>query len=701
MLPLINKTKQAEQAIQRESSLKELLLSNSKSHTNISRKDLNISDQPGIISDKYEVAINNPIAKLSNEFCEAYEVINHTASASQNLYAIVFKKEAPIRFSEIMFLKNHMPLNMVHPIDFGVTRLNDEERFVIIMPIIKAKSLRDIINEGVKFEQKFIQKNIAPTILKALNTIHQNGFMHGKINSENIYIDANGEVLVGECFFEPCGFKQAPIFETIARSQTHLFGKGSHSNDSDLYALGVLIFALAASKDMYVFQNDTFIKEKLSSTTYGYLMNIKTIVGPIADLIRGLTNDDSKSRWGTLEVDNFLQGRSHNFNWPNDKNFLIRAITFNGSDYYSKRHLAHDLANNWEAAKSFLNTDKLVKWLASSKDEEKTIYAAKMILGNSVVKNSYADDEKLMKVIIILDPSGPIRIRDFSFNPDGIGSLMCMSFAYGDNETIKFLVNFLFLGTYIFYDFLAKIYQDQINIEFLSSLDRIRDCLKRSDIGYGIERVLYEMNPTLMSQTFQIDKRILLSSSDALEIIEQGTLSFEDITSSKHLVAFISAKNKGNKDFLIESLNKFPSLQKSRAIQLLAILCLAQDETRIDSLQRTCLIIKNALQDIIDLVLKSRSIRDDFKERIHVASESSNLKLMLKTMCDTRYYKRDEMGYIYAIRRGAEISAQIFQYFNAEQFHRDIRKRSLEFAIKFSYLASCFVIAIVIIKGWS
>ncbi len=667
---------------------------------------LNQSAVANQLSGRYEI-LGEKNVDYSTEYCNAYNVVDLIdGNNSQNLYALVFNKTMPIRMHEIIKLKKMNMPSLITPLDFGIVPIgsNEVQHFVVIMRKPRGMSLKELQGKGIKFDFAFITQKFLPAVLPILNSIHQSQIYHGSLNSDNIYLDEAGNILIDQCVSELCGHSQYVFYETIDRAQCLPLGKCRGHAGIDYYALGMIIFFLISGRDFASSDAQEIIKQKLYQGTYHFLNAAFLLNGQLADLIRGLVSDQNDLRWGATEVDGFLQGRSYSITDLTDLTYFSRAVVFNGKEHYSKRSLVYDMSLNWDVAKEYIKQDKIKKWLENNTSEEKYVEALELF-SNSTSGKSLSqklispDDERLIKLMIILDPEGPIRFKNFAFYKEGIGPVLAHSIGYSHAETTQILAALLYLNVFVIYEVLAQLYAKPNLSEYMVQINRCSEFLKKSEYGFGIERCLYDLNPTLICQSSIVSNQFCIGLKDILEFLNSASLNFEDLVAKKTISCFLASRIVLLTEIKNRELDKYPMVQRSRAYQILGIFAQAQKHAKISDLMNLCNTIMESVRDVLDAALKSGSIKKIFFEKLSVASRTGNIHELQKIALNSTHINDDIDGYTSALRRGAEIAREIFSLNNKNSINYEIKRKSLRLAVRFSYLICGFIVLSIILQS--
>ena len=678
--------------------------------SDLDKSKLGISEQESRLGN-FEIT-KTKITSLSNEFADAFEVTQSIAIASEadaqpdEYYAMVFKKNLPVRIREIEVLHKLQITGHSSPVHYGIMPFGDADNlfFVCIFTKPRGKSLEEIVKAGVKLDETFILTKIVKPLIQTLNLLHQNKIFYGSLNPKNIYIDKNGDICLAETLSTFSGFHQRVFYETVDRAQASLYGKGIGSELNDYYSLGMTIYFLLSGKDFAEIDDSEILRLKLHEGTYSWLNASYIMGGQIQDLVKGLVIDNPRQRWGYMDIDNLLNNRSYTVTNLIDKNYLSRAIIFNGKEFYSRKSLAHEMALNWDLAKTFLLTDKIKKWLEIGSSEEKFLEALEAVtISSSTVKSLTqklfnSDDERLMRALIALDPDAPVRFKNIAFNRDGVGTMLINSINKGQSDVTHIVASCLFVNVFSVYEILSGITGDNSYIKRLSEIQKCSDLLKKPDSGFGLERILYELNPTLICQHPILERDFCIGIKDIIDFLEYNGVSYDEITSKKSIVSFIASKLKLTVAHKVDALDRYQVLQKTKSYQTLYIFSLAQQFLKISKLPTICYVLRDAIKDTLSTILRSSRVKIKFFEKIDKAAERGNITELFKAAVATESIDNDISGYAKALRRGAEISMELFTYSNREKIILDLKKKALRYAVRFSYLVCGFTIITMILQ---
>ena len=441
------------------------------------------------------------------------------------------------------------------------------------------------------------------------------------------------------------------------------------------------------------------IHRKFLHGSPNFLISESSTTNTISNIFMGLCNDNEEVRWNHSKLDNYLESKQVSPKNLVNPDYMSRAIVFRKKEFYSCKALAYSMSQYPDEAKNFIKTDKIQKWLSNFKSQAKT---AELVVSVNYIgprSHSFSDEEKLIKVLLVLDPTGPIRSRTITFMPDGFATELLIAFNTNNSENLHSLIGFFTSGLSAFYsEALENLPYSHINrkINFIS--DKI-SLMKSSDPGFGIERAVYDLNPYLTCQTLFLKQCYCIGLADAVNFIDKNNISYKDIASKKNCTSFLAAKLNGNHSFRIMKLEQVSSLFKNRVLQNVNILAQCQQKTKLNQLPNILKNVKDEICELIDENCMSVSIKKRIFDNIINAEKTGSLFEILKAATPVDLIQQDDEGYSNALRRGAELSFKIFSFNNRDNVNSLIRSKSLSLAIKLSYVLCSFLFIIILLKN--
>ncbi len=667
-------------------------------------EDIGISEVTGLIAGKFTVDFKtSKLEQFSTPQADAYSATG--ADNSSNHYCLTFKKDMPIRLAEIITLKAVLIPGLISPLEIEIAGFSEsEEKFLcVICEKPKGKTLKEWVRENRRFSKGFILKKIIDPINKVLLKLHKTGVVHGQVNPSTIYLDENDEIILGECISSLTGLMQPNAYEVINRAQSHKYGKGSGDKSIDYYALGMTIFSITSGIFFEDLDHIDIVESKLQEGSFNLLKRHSHFSGTIGDLLNGLVIDDKNLRWGFKEVENIIMDGSYTVPSLVDKSILPRPIPFKEKEHFSKAALAHHLAKNWEEAKVFIKQAFLLKWLDISIHEQVTIEALERLQELVNMRGSkYAlfskEDEHLIKLIILLDPEGPIRYKEIAVHIEGIGPLLSYSMLSQENELTQFIANGLFIDLFSFYDQVAAWLQNNSYSKGLPALKQASSYIRKGGYGFGMERCCYDLNASLPCQSHVLGKGLVYGLRSALKYIDGAKVSIEELLSKKNFLCFIASKINLNDDLKVTKLRSFYALDKDKTFISLAILSIAQKKADLDELKNLGELYAEKVKVVLEEAIKGETIKKNIFTAIDKVKSEGNLNLIKHKATDVNYLEQDAKGFIIAANRVITINNELEQLKSKQVIEQTARKRGLKIAVNISYIIAALSIILGIIK---
>ena len=151
------------------------------------------------------------------------------------------------------------------------------------------------------------------------------------------------------------------------------------------------------------------------------------------------------------------------------------------------------------------------------------------------------DHHTIARVCMFLYPQGPVRYKGLSISLDSIGGLIADAFANDDRQTITILSEFLDTR---FLNSLAETLGSK-SPEFAqqaANMRKMSDIAKNNQLSQGMERVLYELNPSMPCLSKKFGNTWIISVEQAVKALDRlaSTGSVANVLADRHIAAFMS-----------------------------------------------------------------------------------------------------------------------------------------------------------------
>jgi hypothetical protein len=221
-----------------------------------------------------------------------------------------------------------------------------------------------------------------------------------------------------------------------------------------------------------------------------------------------------------------------------------RPFEFAGQPYYTARSLAHALTRDPAAAVRALKGPDFDVWMQRSLGDEDRSRMLKVALGEGHDVGLAGHDERLIaRVGIALDPPAPIRYKNFAAAIDGFGTALVAAFR--GRGSVQHIAEAM-AGRLPQFWFGAQPGVKPESVPILKNFERLRLFIDDRRPGFGVERIVYEMNPKLHCLSPIIEPDYVLDVGDAMAALERASQkrTADDFQVDRHLAAFIAARSR-------------------------------------------------------------------------------------------------------------------------------------------------------------
>lgn len=618
---------------------------------------------PVKLGERYEIMPGTPIPGLNAPGGGAFAA-RGLRDKRVEPFAIVCSGTALPRSEVASTIANLDSQAVMRLLDWGVVDWPPDKcrRYALVFEKPAGRRLMNALTDVVEpMAEDQLTRVVLTPVVHALREMSGRGVTHGGIRPTNLfYRDLTAANLVmGECVSCPPGYAQPTLMETIERGMAQPSGRGHGAAADDMYSLGVtLLILLLGRNPLGGMEDEQVLQAKIERGSYPALVGQIRLPLAITEVVRGLLVDDPKQRWTVNDLDLWLSGRRLSPKQPQVARRAARPLEYQGQDLWFARTVARALGRNPAIATPIIENGELDKWLRRSLADEARADAVGHAVQTAAAaaKGGSVADRLVARVCMALDPTAPIRYKNRSVMIDGIGAALAEAFLRGDNPqpVAEMIGNQLPM-------FWANVQAD-FKPEFVplvQMFDQLRGFLDRSAHGLGLERVLYEMNPSMPCVSSMTIKYYPLTPADLLRALEWtasgGQRPREPI--DRHVAAFIASRHKKTEEMLLSQLGQ--SIEPLRRyIAMLTILADMQARTGVDGLPHLC----NWMVSLLEPVFKrfhNRPKQTEVRKQAESAAHHGKLNELLKICDDPDSLNRDKKGFEEAQLNFREASAEI------------------------------------------
>lgn len=509
-------------------------------------------------------------------------------------------------------------------------------------------------------------------LASALADLRDRDIVHGSIRGANIFDGGRPgfeRIILGDCLSSPTSSTQPVLYETIEKACAMPVGRGPGALSDDMYALGVtLAVMLRHVNPLEGLGDQEIIERKIEEGSYSALLGKDRFTGSILELLRGLLHDDVGQRWRLDEVAEWLDGRRLSPKQSARRNKAARPIAFNGRKYTQPEILAMDLSRNVNEAKQIVEDGEMEQWIVRAlEDKQMAVRLDNAIRSSEEGGKGAGYPERLAtRTAIALDPEGPIRYKNISVAPEGVGAALMEAFVMKRDLHVftEFFMNY-FITQWV--DAQPATVQDASSL--ISKYDGARAHLRVKGMGGGLEKCLYAMNPEAHCLSEKISKYHVRSPEDMLYAFEKMSSlpSRPGMFFDRHIVAFLSVKDRKNIDPYIFDLNT-PE-QYRRTLAEMRTLATIQKRSQLPRFPGIAGWMVDNLEPVYER-FHDRELRADLKKKAERAKETGDLARLILLFDNPALYQEDLANFRRAMRTHYDLEQE------AAQMERDLREES-------------------------
>ncbi|WND03121.1 hypothetical protein QGN29_01915 [Temperatibacter marinus] len=497
--------------------------------------------------ERYSVNFSVPLPQFDTSGGKAYKVVD-SKKPDAPLYAFVHYHGAYVRSNVYKLLSKRSSPNVVCPVDHGLMNIQAGENRQSLVTIFERPTGDPLFSvEGAhpKLDTSKLRTNVALSIIKAIAGLHKKKIIHGSLHPSRMFFvsQESDDVYLGECITTPCGFDQPPEYEPLSVAFADAEGRGEGTPSRDFFQLGASIMTLYFGKSLDGARaQEAMLMARVNQSSFWALAGGQDVPGAVGQLLKGVMLDDDEDRWGFEDVLNWYEGsapikRSGMRNWT-----MNRPTNFKGTSYVDRRLLASAFAHDPKSAAVLIRGLEFEQWMSMCLREE--IYSDSLQSLLAISSGSGMGHEEAHALItrftVFLHPDGPIRYKGLSFYPDAVPALMQTLVQRDEREKIRFLLEIMNKKLMTALASLSN-EQNPNGAKLLNQYSGYDGYARSPDVGKGVERVLYELNPAAPCMSPKMDKNWVVSGKQLVESINRlaEVGSIKNILLDRHIAAFI------------------------------------------------------------------------------------------------------------------------------------------------------------------
>lgn len=645
---------------------------------------------------------SRPLPQFDHQYAKAFEATD-THNPNRAAYAMVLENTLPYRASAMEEMVGFNSPFACDLLGYGTVHCSHlgEARMVVFLQRPQGTPLTEIIKAQGRIHEHRVTDTVLQPIIRSLLAMREREVpvSHGHINPNNFYL--GDDPMLGECYSAPCGALNHYLYEPPERAGAVPLGRGEANEKSDAYALGVLAFECIYGLDkIRALPREEFTRLSMEIGTYNLFASNREFSDMYQDFFRGVLTDNPNERWGLDQLQQWLSGKRFNMIAPSAPKEASRAFDFRGEHFFSRRLLAYMFQTHWRDTVKDIRHMRLERWAEMSlhrPEMAERIERALRIAGEA--SNERAVNDMMTRVISILDPNGPIRTVSFALRPDGIGPMLAELTQENNPTELNYLLTCIDTDVSNYWADLDN-FNKTVDQQVLWKLQRVKPFLKSRAFGFGLERVLYDLNPSLPCQSDLLRQYHVTSAHEALKALDAIAKNLAPDTSfmDRHLAAFIASKIDLAKEVRLLDLQTIPKLADNAELVVLKIL--ARVQARHDRLQLVGLATWAAMrvEKMLDEI-HNRVTRKELKLELKRLAQSGSLADVLSAVVNREIAVRDHEGFARAIAMHQINNAKIDRFQNPKSIAKKANDLGGKLATSISGLGLTITFFIVLIQA--
>ena len=622
-----------------------------------------------VLNRRYKVVVSAPLTALDTPTARAFRVEDLDsgkmgATGVSGLFARVNGTGLPLRDWEIEVLRELRHPHLMRLIDVGTTEYGEPGQAAQTVVLEYPQGGRLMPSEGARpMPLREVKRRVLAPLCGVLETLHNRNIFHRAIHPDNLFVGPKPEmdIILGDCISSVAGHNLPSAFQPLERASAAPLGCGAGDRAADIFSFGVTIAALIAGRIPGADRDPAdLLHARMEQGSRAALYGSLSLPREIDRLLVGMLADDPDDRWTIANIQNWWNGRLVSIASDRNVDKLKREFSFDERRIQNPIAIAEAFNQNWGEAVTVIQCGRLEKWLAADRDRA---VAAETVIAlresNAASAGKLTNDALVSRVCMALDPKGPIRFRGMAVSIDAIGVMLAYAFIEGRQDIADNIAAMLDRG--LPGSWIAAINERRKEMGAESSyFMRLRQYNSNPRLGQGLERCLYDMNPSLRCLHPLIDPADSGDAAALLASLDENCSSGDDepLWMDRHVIAYLAAHLHPRSDGLLASMAMPGKPQAINAMTGLAMIALAQERLGVPPLPRLTQTAGSSLFELVE-IYRSDSRRKALQSAIERQLDRGDFISLLKLLNDNDLQEQDRYEYDAAKDRYKSIAAEI------------------------------------------
>jgi hypothetical protein len=397
---------------------------------------------------------------------------------------------------------------------------------------------------------------------------------------------------------------------------------------------------------------EEFIERTMRQGAYQVFSAGRDFSDTLQDFFRGILNDNPADRWGLDQLSQFIGGKRFNMIAPTPPKEAARPIVFDGENIFSRRVIVNAMRKNWREATKDIRALSLARWCETSLHRPELAERLDRAIrsgGGGAMSNDKQLTDMMTRVFAILDPAGPLRTKTLSLRPDAI-PMMIASVIEDKGPELGQLLHMIQTNICSFWMEQHDSNKSPDMSQFIWRLQRVKPYIESRALGFGVERALYELNPSMCCQSPLLKPYHVTSVVEALSTLDILAKSAAQDTSliDRHIAAFLAAKIDLNREIRLDDVTRIPELSENQELIMLRLIARAQQKHARLKLIGLCAWSGMRIEKMFDTI-HNRVIRKRQKLLLKKLVSTGSVSEVLSSIVNRDVVIRDTDGFVQAL----------------------------------------------------
>lgn len=623
--------------------------------------------EPIVLKERVEIDADRPLPEFNIQNAAAYAAKARRESQGE-LVAYACDPRIPHRHEDLETMRGFSTTGLIRFAEWGVVTWRPLNRRLAVVVYEKPMGgrLASKVSDTIEpMSDEVITRNFLTPAMGVLRDMSARGVPHRAIRPDNLFYSDTGKrhIILGDALTAPPGLHNPAFCETLEQGMADPEARGRGGVSDDLYAIGVcVIFLLLGRNPLHAMSTTEVVERKIAMSSYSALTGGARIQMNMVELLRGLLADDPKDRWSVREVELWIGGRRLTPKQAKLPPKAARPINIAGRDHDNVRSVADGLGRNWLVSGEVVRGQDFDNWIRRSLTDERVTDAVNKTLGSQAILAKTPDSENprlVTRACMALDPTAPLRHKGFSAHVDGVGTALAIGFDREDiRQKVADFINGKFIGAWMS---LQTRNRADLN-EMYGLFDKLPVPLNMTGIGYGIERVLYELNKHLHCQSPLIEP-FFVTTIDRLIPALEGASKGRDrprLPVDRHIAAFAAARTADVDERHLRALSNNNQGGTDHILAALSLLGRIQTMSKNGPAPTLAAWFADLMEPAVNSFHNLKQ-RKAIEANVARAAETGMLMELQAIYSDQKAIQRDQHGYAQAQQEHRYCGAQIEQ----------------------------------------